>query len=392
MNSPLETALRDPEGELGIGRAIRALLRVWLCAVLVLFLVAVIASVILAVLLLAVVTGYLLYQSVQLVSARSKVLDQNEVAIWNGSAKLVSWNPTEGVVFLRNKRIDFVDHNPHDGGGIRVVYPFFGEELVLRVPLEIQTLNFHDAEVLTKEYVALRINGAMYWKIVDLSKFYLSISREVHFASDHGSHRAVSAPPREKFEVAEHWLRSMAEEKTRMVVSRVGTGLLISDQLVEDLPKLIPEASGFVAGPQSSPGYRTATESLATRIQSEFESTVREYGLEIHRVALQEIKFPAEIYAAAVEACKASYLPLKARAEALERKLRLQAEADVIGSDAVGLKEIAANIPALAFQDVLAPLFLSFARGKVPGVYPAAATVPSQTGLTVLPGEGRPTS
>jgi regulator of protease activity HflC (stomatin/prohibitin superfamily) len=94
---------------------------------------------------------------------------------------------------------------------------------------------------------------------------------------------------------------------------------------------------------------------------------VSEYGLEIHRVAIQEVKLPPEIYAAAVDACKSAYLPLKAQAEAAERRLKLQAEADVIGKDATGLKEIAGNIPALAFQEFLAPLFLDFNRRRALG-------------------------
>jgi hypothetical protein len=205
----------------------------------------------------------------------------------------------------------------------------------------------------------------MYWKICDLSLFYLYISKELHSATDTGKHSVEAPARRPQLEVAEQWLRSMAEEKTRSIVSRIGTGLLIADQLATDLPKALPESVGLFGGsPQSSPSYRSATDGLATAIKSEFEVTVQQYGLEIHRVALQEVKLPAEIYVAAVEACKSAYLPLKARAEALERQMKLQAEADVIGKDATGLKEIAANIPALAFQEFLAPLFLDFNRRR----------------------------
>ena len=54
--------------------------------------------------------------------------------------------PTEGVLILKNKNIDFVDDNPDDGGGIRIIYPLLGEEVALRIPLEIQTLPFADSE------------------------------------------------------------------------------------------------------------------------------------------------------------------------------------------------------------------------------------------------------
>jgi len=311
-------------------------------------------------------TAYLLYLLVQLVLAKAKVLAAQEVSLWNGFTKLVSWNPNEGVLFLKNKNIDYVDNNPHDGGGIRVVYQLLGEELALRVPLEIQTLSFVDTEVLTREYMPLTIQGTIYWKVVDLSQFYLLISKEVHSANDVGAHGIKTSVSRPQFEVAEYWLRSMAEEKTRTIVSRVGTGLLIADQLASDLPKALPGVgAAFPVGePQSSAAYRSATDSLASTIKTEFEASVREYGLEIHRIALQEVKLPPEIYAAAVGACKSAYLPLKAQAEAMARKLQLQAEVDVIGKDAVGMREIAGNIPALAFQEFLSPLFLELTKKR----------------------------
>lgn len=302
---------------------------------------------------------------IEILMAKGRVLQGQDVQVWKGFAKLVSWNPTEGVVFLKNKHIDLVDDNPNDGGGIRVVYPFFGEELVLRVPLEIQTLSFRDNEVLTKEYMPLTIQGTIYWKVTNLNRFYLSISKELHSADDEGRHGVERASRRPQLEVAEQWLRAMAEEKTRTIVSRIGTGLLISDQLASELPQALPGTEFVgIAGPESSQGYRTATDGLAAAIKSEFGQGIQEYGLEIHRVALQEVKLPAEIYAAAVDACKSAYLPLKAKAEALEQKMKLQAVSDVIGKDAAGLKEIAGNIPALAFQEFLAPLFLDFNRKR----------------------------
>jgi regulator of protease activity HflC (stomatin/prohibitin superfamily) len=302
---------------------------------------------------------------VRLVIAKGRVLGDGEVQIWKGLARLVSWNPAEGVVFLRNKNIAFVDDNPNDGGGIRIIYPLLGEELALRIPLEIQTLPFEDSQVLTKEYLPLSVKGTIYWKVSHLDRFYLNISREIHSVNDSGGHSVEVFARNAKFEVAEQWLRVMAEEKTRTIVSRIGTGLLISDQLSSDMRKAIPESTSFLRTvPESSPGYRGATDGLAASIKADFGGMAQEYGLHIHEVRLQEVRLPPDIYEAAVAACKASYLPLKAQAEAIQRRLMLQAEADVIGKDATGLKEVAASIPALAFQEFLAPLFLDFNRAR----------------------------
>ncbi len=317
-------------------------------------------------------TIFVLISLGDLISAKRKSLTGQEVPFWMGLAKIVTWNPTEGVYFLKEKDGDLVDSNPDDGGGIRVVFPHLGEELVLRVPLEIQTLSFKDKEVLTKEYIPLAIQGIIYWKVVDLEKFYLRISKEVHIVNDTGKHDIATSTTRPKFEVAEYWLRAMAEEKTRSVVSQLGTGLLIADKLMADLPAIFYNQGENLFGgatPKSSP----STEGLADAIKTEFASSVNAFGLEIHRVALQEVQLPREIYTAAVDACKSAYLPIKARAEAIERKMKLQAEVDVIGKEAVGLKEIAANSPsvllqaspyAMALQENLASFFQQ--HGKSP--------------------------
>jgi regulator of protease activity HflC (stomatin/prohibitin superfamily) len=111
-------------------------------------------------------------------------------------------------------------------------------------------------------------------------------------------------------------------------------------------------------------GYRSATEQIAGVIWQEFKTRVTDYGIDIHRVALQDVKFPPDVYAAAIDAAQIAYLPIKAQREALERKLMLQAEADVIGAEAVATKEIAGNIPALAFDHVLSPLFMDLGRKR----------------------------
>lgn len=296
----------------------------------------------------------------QLVLARGRAIKNGRAIIWNGLAEILSWNPTEGVLFLKNKQPDFADDNPNDGGGVHVIYPLLGHELILKIPLEIQTLTFRDSEVLTLEYMPLTIQGTLYWKISNITRFYLSISKEIHSASDNGGHSVTTNSSRPQMEVAEQWLRAMAESKTRAIVSKTGTGLLIADQLASDLPTSLPQRPL----PAASSSYRSAADGLAEVIRSDFASLASEYGLEIHRIALQEIKLPSEIYAAAVDACKSAYLPLKAQAEAAELRMKLQAEADVIGAEALGMKEIAGNIPALAFQEFLSPLFLDFNRKR----------------------------
>jgi len=163
--STISVAAEDRSGELGIGRALRGLALTWGGASLLALIAGFVIATPIGILLFLVASGVVCYWLVQLVFAKARVLHEREVPLWKGQAKLVAWNPNEGVVFLKNKQIDFVDDNPHDGGGIRVVYPLLGEELVLRVPLEIRALPFEDTGVLTKEYMRLTVKGTMYWKV-----------------------------------------------------------------------------------------------------------------------------------------------------------------------------------------------------------------------------------
>lgn len=311
------------------------------------------------ILILAIAVGVMGFN---VMSAKSRAVAKREVAIWGGLCKIVSWNPTEGVLFLKNKMNDGFDDNPDDGGGVRAIFPIFGEELVCRVPLEVQTLNFEDNEVLTKEFLPLKIKGTIYWTIHSLPKFYKSVSKEVHTIDNRGHHNKIKTYENEQMNTADTWLRSMAEEKTRSVVSGIGTGLLMADRLAQDIPSLIPINKKLPSTEiESSDGYRSATESLAVALTDAVGADVSDYGITVKRIALQEVNLPPEIYAAAVEASQSSYGLLKARAEAIAKQMSLRAETDVLGADVVGMREIAANIPALAFQDILGPTFAKLA-------------------------------
>jgi len=345
-------------------------------------------------------SAFIAYQLVALLLAKGRALRENEVPLLFGLLRLVAWDPTEGVVILKNKTVTYVDDNIFDGGGIRLLYPVMGEELVLRAPLEVQSLDFVDQHVLTREYLPLTIRGTMKWRITDIESFYLLVSRELHYANDRGMHRveARSVPDRvllpnsttesrstdprlasmrdasRKRESAEEWLRWIAEEQTRAIVSRISTGLLVAEQVASDLP---PEVRQKVQDqlftpdpfiPSATKNYQSATDGLAAAIHETTNERVRRFGLYVDDVSLQEARLPPDIHQQCVEACKAAYVPLIAQKQAMGRKMELQAEADVIGAETLGAREIASVAPAYALSD-----FLTEFIGKSPALLGAAA-------------------
>lgn len=305
----------------------------------------------------------------QLLFAKRHVLARRELDLFYGFAKLVSWDPTEAVLILKDKMVSYVDDNLHDGGGIRLIWPVLGEELACRAPLEIQTLDFKDDDVLTREYLPLTVQGTMKWRIVNLQRFYLLVSQEIRATSDSiRTRRSDSQNERRptgvarKINSADQWLRSMAEEQTRAIVSRVNTGFLVAERIAADLPQdlrsEVGESLPIPTAPTSTGQYRTATDGLACSIHESINSRVKDFGIEVHEVTLQEIGLPPHIHQAAVDACKAAYLPFVAQKQAAARKLQLQAEADVIGRDSVAAREVVSQAPAFAIGDFLST-FLS---------------------------------
>ncbi|MEX0676236.1 MAG: hypothetical protein WD063_04135 [Pirellulales bacterium] len=315
---------------------------------------------------------FLVTQTVNLLLAKARVLKKGEQPLLFGLLTLIAWNPTDGIVILRNKNVHYVDDNLHDGGGIKLICPLLGEEVALRVPLEPQSLVFDDTDVLTKEYLPLHIRGTMKWRIISLEHFYLLVSTELHEADDkkrhatvypHGSRpssRDETSSGAKKLALAEEWLRWTAEEQTRIVISRLSTGLLVAHQIAADLPPGMIEAGmpradqGQSAVPSATGKYQTATDNLAARIYTAIAESVTQYGIDIHEVTLQEVRLPPEIHRQCVEACKAAYIPFIAQKQALEKKMELQAEADVIGAEAVAAREIVGAAPAFSLVDVLA--------------------------------------
>jgi len=333
--------------------------------------------------------------AVKLFLAKRHVLDRKEVDVLFGLAKLVAWDPTEAVLILKNKLVSYVDDNLYDGGGIKLIYPILGDELACRAPLEIQTLDFSDQNVLTREYLPLTVQGTMKWRITDLQRFYLLVSKEIRAATDQRTNglpsptahainasQPVPLPPsagaqspphhiggstiaNRKLESVEQWLRYTAEEQTRAVVSRVNTGLLVAERVAADLP---PDMREKVEGnllnpvpltPSSTAKYRSATEGLAAAIHVTVSPRVKEFGIDVHEVTLQEVGLPPHIHDAAVEACKAAYLPIVAQKQAVGRKMQLQAEADVIGAETVGAREVVSNAPAYALSDFLSTFLVN---------------------------------
>lgn len=344
-----------------------------------------------------------LHQGWLLLTARQRVIAQKDVPLLYGMVRLIAWDPTEGVLVLRNKAVHFFDDDLHDGkGGVKFIHPTLGEELVLRAPLEVQTLAFADTNVLTREYLNLSIRATMKWRIVDIRKFYLLVSRELRSSTDKQGemeelaqaakrHAKVSSTQTvvQLMNAAVDWLRGLAQEQTRVVVSRVRSGLLIADRLMAD----VPEVRGVDA--LTAPAeFGGATDGLASAIHQTLSERLKDFGIAVVDVTLQEIRLPEEIVRQCVEAAKTAYVPLMSKRNATQRHAELKAEADVIGKEAVAAREVIASAPAYALRDFLSEFIAQTAKPATDAVKPTIDLtqldpIEDQTKHAALPSEAK---
>ncbi len=325
------------------------------------------------------ITILALHQGWTLLTARQRVISEKEVSLIYGMIRLIAWDPTEGVLILRNKEVSFTDDDLYDGkGGVKLIYPMLGEELALRVPLEVQTLGFTDTNVLTREYLNLSIRATMKWRIDDIQKFYLLVSRELRSTSEkHGEVEELAQAAKRHAKISSQrmvvqlmnasvdWLRGLAQEQTRLVVSRVRSGLLIADRLMAD----VPEVRGVDA--LSAPAeFGGAADGLASSIHQTMSERLKDFGIAVIDVTLQEIKLPEEIVRQCVEAAKTAYVPLMSKRNASQRHAELKVDVDLLGKEAVAAREIIANAPAYALRDFLSEFIVKTATPVADAVKP----------------------
>jgi hypothetical protein len=228
---------------------------------------------------------------------------------------------------------------------------------------------------------------------VDIRKFYLLVSRELRSTIDHGSHIQLTKSSRfpaagngdtssttgDLLNLAIEWLRVMAEEQTRVIISRVSSGLLMADRLSSEIPEVrstsSPTRTDLMLGQAQTTAneWTGAADGLAVKIYDTIAARTVNYGISVEEVSLQEIRLPEEIVQQCVEACKAAYLPLLAQREASRTRAQLAAEVELLGREAVGTREVVGAAPAFGVADFVSQ-FLSKRLADPAGLGLAAAS------------------
>jgi regulator of protease activity HflC (stomatin/prohibitin superfamily) len=344
----------------------------------------------------AAVAGYL---AVQLLAAKHRALAGKPTRILFGLAQLILWEKNEGLILLRDKRVTEVIDGPKGGGGLRVIYPVLGEELRARVPLSLQLTWFRDERVLTRESVLLTVKVAVWWKVVNIEDYFYKVSAavqspggELPLAEPIDSADAASAPS--PLGNAEVWVRTLAESCLRALVSETSTAQIVSQRAagylhIEKNHPEPPRTVGTASPDEGSHLIPATPDVIAARIHDMLRAKVRDYGLEVERVEVQEVQLPAGIQEAVDAVWVASTLPAKSEQEARARQIQLEAVAQVVGVEAAAVNEIVKNLPANGFfanpVELLQQIFARVQPQSQPPAPPPASLPTSPPPATPLP-------
>jgi len=288
--------------------------------------------------------------------------------MFGGAVRLILWEPNEGLVLLKYKRISEIV--PGGSGGTKFIYPIRGEELRARVPVTFRMLTWEDPAILTRESIQVRMKVAVWWKVGDLPKYVFSIDPSLHVD---GAHQNVGL-----LEAAEVWLKTLTESTLRTLASHSSVALLVSTKATSYLHVQPDDRGDPATFAVESP------DSLGADLSRELQIKSAEYGLAIQRVEIQEIGLSKEIQEAINKVWKASLLPAQTEQEVRARQIELEGAARVLGLDTVRMNEVLKNFQGSNFLTFPAFLDSFMSQLSGPGVT-ASRLSDGQTKKTLEP-------
>lgn len=287
--------------------------------------------------LVSVVTVILVLSTIHLMLCKARAIasQKNEQPVLFNLIKLVLWAPNEGFILLRNKQIKEVIHG--DGGGIRFIFPMFGEEIAARVSLGVQLTHFEDDHFLTRESVQVRLRAAIWWHVVDLEKYYFLMNSGIGVVTEEGGRKHSGRESYGRKNTAEGWIQALAESSLRQLISQANYSALVSATASNQLKA---EHNGSVV---SDVPHSVTPDFISERLRRELLPKVQQYGLELNRVEIQDVALDPKLQEAITQVWTASLKPAQSEAEARAKQIELEAVVNVLGVNAVAMNEVAKN-------------------------------------------------
>lgn len=243
---------------------------------------------------------------------------------WLGLAELILWEPGETVVILREKRlVPMAD----PAGGYRIISAVRGEEYKGRISYKTRLLKWTSDPILTSDGLSVHLSLGLWWRICDANLYVSKISSEYHVEEKHSASDDLS-------EAAEYWIKNLAGGTLREQVNKLPAEKLISPYVQAYIQ--VSEGKSIEPIPQFP--------ELLEGARSILSGKAKEYGIEIERVEVQELRLPG-MYQEKLEAVRVAFLePHQAKAETDAKVIALRGLASVIGTERTGLIEILKHV------------------------------------------------
>ncbi|MFZ2785414.1 MAG: SPFH domain-containing protein [Sediminibacterium sp.] len=253
-----------------------------------------------------------------------------EVELLWGWVKLILWQPNEGVIVLRNKKIVFEDKEGI--GGTKFIFPIKGEELRARVPLTIKMLTWEDDKILTRESLQIHMKVVIWWNISNIRKFTFDIDESVHLNEKRKEIASLDS--------SESWLMALTESTIRVLASRASATQLVTSVTAGYLN--VHHNDGKANSNDES--IQTISETIARELHHELNQKVLPYGININHLEIQAIRLSNEVQEAINKVWLSFLKPVQSEQEAKARQIELETTARVLGTDSASLIEILKNI------------------------------------------------
>lgn len=301
------------------------------------------------------IVSLLVVTHLMLCKSRAIAGKKKEQSVFFNMIKLVLWAPNEGFILLRNKKIKDIIHG--EGGGIRFIFPMFGEEIATRVPLGVQLTYFEDDHFLTRELVEVRIRAGLWWHVVDIEKYYFLITTGVHVVTEGEGRVRRGREVYDRSDTAEAWIQALAESSLRKLVAQANYAALVSATASHQLDSA--DSGGNSESPQS-----VTPEFISEQLRRDLLPKVLEYGLDLNRVEIQDVTLDPKLQEAITKVWTSSLRPAQSEAEAKAKRIELEAIAGVLGVEAAAMNEVAKNFQHANYVGGVPAMLGSMAKGE----------------------------
>jgi regulator of protease activity HflC (stomatin/prohibitin superfamily) len=266
----------------------------------------------------------------------------NEYNLFLGLIQYIFWYPNEGIVILRNKRINEIIMG--NGGGTKLIFPIFGDEMFIRIPITMHLLNWQAVSLLTRESITVQVKIAMWWNVSDLYKYVFEIETDKQKMPSHVENLRTSS---------EAWIIALTESCLRNMISKLSVALLVSSKASNYLNVNIINGDTV----------ENKEDIVFSDLGYEITTKASPFGIKIIRFELQDISLAEDIQDSINNVWKSFLLPIQTEQESSARQLELANLSKVLGVNTVSINEVLKNFQGSSFFSV--PAFIESLFNKI---------------------------